>query len=1157
MAKILDPNINRIIFFNSTTKGARPTTVDLVRGELAFNIADRTIYTSDGSSIVDLGFGKGGAVDGEITTTGRIYAATNIQAHTRILADEDLAITSDVGDGRGVILYGNERPAGELPGYGMSFAKSSIFGGHGQVAGGDWATYFSMSGGTNRGWIFKNKMTDKTAGNVASISSGGVATFARVDAPLNGNANTSTRPEKHLRFAGSATAQWIKIAEVDIPQTGNALAINVFGGNGYNGMSTQASTSRIILKTGNGSGTLASVELENIDGTTSIDNVACLNTSGNVWEIFMFVREYFTGYMTADFPPTSSWFNFVWVNFGGDVTTVPVSGAIMGSVRRLATLNSNVASATKLQTPRKINGTNFDGTQDINIQANYSQRLNAGTDLNTILEPGNYYCDYDSDALNIANKPIEGSFALEVLRTAGFIQRFTNYNTGRTWIRKSYVGFSPWREIALLDQANIFSKEQYIDAGVSSVLNLHSSGESAIVFYKPARRVVMTLSDDNSFGFHDSATDGGWLLRSPNSNTMIFNVNTYMPNGRDLILQGSEGDNIGRVQNGNGAITVNSPEPGMASIRNALQFNWYNDAYQIGTIRSGSQASHGLGITYGNSNLVWSIDQAGLMRTTNIIARGYVDAIGNVSANEVISKTGRFSAPNSTYHYIDVGQDGRDLTTFGQYSGSFRFLNTSNNATLLSIEGNVIQPSGLINFTHSPGFANLPAMGNLTELCVNVNKTKSDSWSEGYAPAVHASMQSESGYRAHAIFGAYKRRNDFLDGGAFIAIGGESDNYASQSFYFGNGGGRDNRAGLFTHSSGYIVTQNFVVDNKLTVNSTVVLPAADLRSNSHFQFLNTTGGAQRIATGGLLVSNAYADLPNVPANGIWTRGLIDAYVGVGVSASPGGIHNGIFPGNGDAATYGTCNMDIQTWNGLGIKDNAGNRRTVFDARNGDVYTQGSFIAGRGITAPYFQGKASELSVAGNTARGTSMKATWTGAVFPNDKMADVRSVIDANTFTIAANLNMLGRYFEPGVSKIHYIWGGLQEGTITAAADGDAMITVYKPGHGLQVGSRVYLRGYTYNATGCSFKGNIDGNHDAKWTWILALDSNCNKWPSVNITTNTETLGNWAISHKGGVVAGAIPINKSTIYFAFTDNNTDNSPMASEYASIQVWDMFY
>lgn len=59
----------------------------------------------------------------------------------------------------------------------------------------------------------------------------------------------------------------------------------------------------------------------------------------------------------------------------------------------------------------------------------------------------------------------------------------------------------------------------------------------------------------------------------------------------------------------------------------------------------------------------------------------------------------------------------------------------------------------------------------------------------------------------------------------------------------------------------------------------------------------------------------------------------------GTSSNSGGL----FPGNGDGATYDTTNIDIQSWHGIGFKSNFGtNGRTlVIDAREGNLISKGT------------------------------------------------------------------------------------------------------------------------------------------------------------------------------------------------------------------------
>lgn len=63
--------LKQIQFKRSKTAGARPAASVLAEGELAINLKDRTIFTKDDSgNIIDLGFAKGGDINGNVTQNG-------------------------------------------------------------------------------------------------------------------------------------------------------------------------------------------------------------------------------------------------------------------------------------------------------------------------------------------------------------------------------------------------------------------------------------------------------------------------------------------------------------------------------------------------------------------------------------------------------------------------------------------------------------------------------------------------------------------------------------------------------------------------------------------------------------------------------------------------------------------------------------------------------------------------------------------------------------------------------------------------------------------------------------------------------------------------------------------------------------------------------
>ena len=63
--------LKSIQFKRSKIAGAKPTAAQLDEGELAINMRDRTIFTkSDQGQIIDLGFAKGGTIDGDVLQNG-------------------------------------------------------------------------------------------------------------------------------------------------------------------------------------------------------------------------------------------------------------------------------------------------------------------------------------------------------------------------------------------------------------------------------------------------------------------------------------------------------------------------------------------------------------------------------------------------------------------------------------------------------------------------------------------------------------------------------------------------------------------------------------------------------------------------------------------------------------------------------------------------------------------------------------------------------------------------------------------------------------------------------------------------------------------------------------------------------------------------------
>ncbi|BBC78318.1 long tail fiber protein distal subunit [Escherichia phage EcS1] len=82
-------DLSRIKFKRSSVAGKRPLPADIAEGELAINLKDRMIFTKDDQNmIVDLGFAKGGNVDGNINqVSGNFKTAGNVEGKNFDITD--------------------------------------------------------------------------------------------------------------------------------------------------------------------------------------------------------------------------------------------------------------------------------------------------------------------------------------------------------------------------------------------------------------------------------------------------------------------------------------------------------------------------------------------------------------------------------------------------------------------------------------------------------------------------------------------------------------------------------------------------------------------------------------------------------------------------------------------------------------------------------------------------------------------------------------------------------------------------------------------------------------------------------------------------------------------------------------------------------------
>lgn len=227
------------------------------------------------------------------------------------------------------------------------------------------------------------------------------------------------------------------------------LVINIYSGDGYNGEARQNSYAHIIIKDGFQStpsvtnclgitceryGNASQIQIR--VNVTNRPNRA--SATGDVWVLLPW--NYANGNYTieGDF---ASWNHNS--STSGDTTTPPTHNQLEVMYLDNAYLTSNVASATKLQTPRTLWGQSFDGTDNVNgiitcttlaIATSYTD---VWTDSNGNKHPW-YGYDHRYPNTGVFSTTISDYFGLTLKTGSGYICMQQNGNVGIGTTSSSY-----------------------------------------------------------------------------------------------------------------------------------------------------------------------------------------------------------------------------------------------------------------------------------------------------------------------------------------------------------------------------------------------------------------------------------------------------------------------------------------------------------------------------------------------------------------------------------------------------------------------------------------------------------------------------------------------------------------------------------------------
>lgn len=209
------------------------------------------------------------------------------------------------------------------------------------------------------------------AGNVrigtdGNITGGSLPNFANLNSTLDRKVNT-----RMVSYSG--TGGWYKLATVTMPQSTSTVTFEIAGGNGYNvNTPHQCVTSKIVLRTSNNNPKGINAVVWSMDTDQGIKNVATVNTSGDVYDIYVNVGTYAQALAVSYYATPNATINQVFATDQPGATETAVElpeTAIQGQV---ASVLNNLAP-----TPNGVKRYEADSEIAINSQTGIRIRSNS------------------------------------------------------------------------------------------------------------------------------------------------------------------------------------------------------------------------------------------------------------------------------------------------------------------------------------------------------------------------------------------------------------------------------------------------------------------------------------------------------------------------------------------------------------------------------------------------------------------------------------------------------------------------------------------------------------------------------------------------------------------------------------------------------------
>ena len=203
-------------------------------------------------------------------------------------------------------------------------------------------------------------------GTDGNITGGSLPNFANLNLTLDRKVNT-----RMVSYSG--TGGWYKLATVTMPQSTSTVTFEIAGGNGYNvNTPHQCVTSKIVLRTSNNNPKGINAVVWSMDIGQGIKNVATVNTSGDVYDIYVNVGTYAQALAVSYYATPNATINQIFASDSSGATETAVElpeTAIQGQV---ASVLNNLAP-----TPNGVKRYEADSEIAINSQTGIRIRSNS------------------------------------------------------------------------------------------------------------------------------------------------------------------------------------------------------------------------------------------------------------------------------------------------------------------------------------------------------------------------------------------------------------------------------------------------------------------------------------------------------------------------------------------------------------------------------------------------------------------------------------------------------------------------------------------------------------------------------------------------------------------------------------------------------------